>query len=51
MYVFTPFSLEVMQHIVFTPVNIYLFKVNNRSPRKRCDICPMLKIKTPERCY
>ena len=31
------------------PANIYLFKVNNRSDRKRCKICSKLTIKTPER--
>ena len=31
------------------PANIYLFKVNNRNPRKRCEICSQLKRKTPER--
>ena len=31
-----------------SPVNIYLFKVNNRNTRKRCEICPNLAIKTPE---
>ena len=29
--------------------NIYLFKVNNRNTRKRCDICSKLTIKTSER--
>ena len=29
--------------------NIYLFKVNKRSTRKRCKKCSMLTIKTPER--
>ena len=29
--------------------NIYLFKVNNRDTRKRCEICSKLTIKTPER--
>ena len=29
--------------------NIYLFKVNDRNPRKRCGICSKLTIKTPER--
>ena len=29
--------------------NIYLFKVNNRNSRKRCNICSKLTIKTPER--
>ena len=31
------------------PANIYLFKVNNRNFRKRCEICSKLTIKTPER--
>ena len=31
------------------PANIYLFKVNNRNTRKRCEICSKLTIKTPER--
>ena len=30
------------------PANIYLFKVNNRNTRKRCEICSKLA-KTPER--
>ena len=33
----------------FNPANIYLFKVNNRNPRKRCGICLKFKIKAPER--
>ena len=28
--------------------NIYLFKVDNRNTRKRCEICSKLKIKTLE---
>ena len=28
---------------------IYLFKVNNRNIRTRCEICSKLTIKTPER--
>ena len=31
------------------PTNIYLFIVNNRDTRKRCEICSKLTIKTPER--
>ena len=31
--------------------NIYLFKVNNRNTRKRCETCSKLTIKTPERCH
>ena len=30
------------------PVGIYLFKVNNRNTRTRCEICLKLAIKTPE---
>ena len=33
---------------IMTPANIYLFKVNNRNPRKRCQICSELTTKTPE---
>ena len=32
------------------PANIYLFKVNNRNARKRCETSSKLTIKTPERC-
>ena len=31
------------------PVGIYIFKVNNRNTRTRCQICSKLTIKTPER--
>ena len=31
------------------PTNIYLFKINNRYNRKRCEICSKLTVKTPER--
>ena len=30
------------------PVNIYLFKVNNRNTRKRYEICSELSIQAPE---
>ena len=30
-------------------VSIYMFKVNNRNTRTRCEICSKLTIKTPER--
>ena len=33
----------------FNPTNIYLFKLNKRYTRKRCEICSKLTIKTPER--
>ena len=32
------------------PANIYLFIVNKRNIRKRCEICSKLTIKTPWRC-
>ena len=35
-------------HMLY-PANIYLFKVNNRNTRKRCEICSKLTIKTPEK--
>ena len=31
------------------PVGNYMFKVNNRNTRTRCEICSKLKLKTPER--
>ena len=31
------------------PAGNYMFKVNNRSTRTRCEICSKLTIKTPER--
>ena len=33
------------------PVGNYLFKVNNRKTRTRCEICLKLTIKTPKRCH
>ena len=33
------------------PVGIYMFKVNNRNTRTRCEICSKLTIKTPEQRY
>ena len=31
------------------PVKIYLFKVNYRNTRKRCEMCSKLIIRTPQR--
>ena len=28
-----------------------MFKVNNRNPRARCEICSELTLKTPEQCH
>ena len=33
-----------------TPIGIYMFKVNNRNTRTRCEIWSQLTIKTPEQC-
>ena len=33
----------------FSPVGIYLLKVNKRNTRTRCEICSKLTIKTPKR--
>ena len=41
-------SLKLLQ-MKLLPVNIYLYKVNNRNTRKRCKTCLKLTIKTPER--
>ena len=38
--------LDLWSHML--PVNIYLFKVNNRNTRKRCEICSKLTIKTSD---
>ena len=34
---------------VLHPAGFYMFKVNNRNTRARCEICSKLTIKTPER--
>ena len=36
-------------HATLNAANIYLFKVNNRNTRKRCEIYSKFTIKTPER--
>ena len=43
---FVPFDTKI---ICINPVNIYLYKVNNRNTTKRCEIFSKLTIKTPER--
>ena len=40
---------NVITAVGTNPVNIYLYKVNNKDTRKRCEICSMLAIKTPEK--
>ena len=34
-----------------SPADNYMFKVDNRNTRTRCEICSKLTIKTPERRY
>ena len=33
------------------PAGNYMFKVNNRNTKTKCEICSKLTIKTPERCH
>ena len=40
---------ETFYKNLYNPAGIYLFKVNNRNTRTRCEICSKLTIKTPER--
>ena len=35
--------------LINTQAGNYIFKVNNRNTRTRCEICSKLTIKTPER--
>ena len=47
---FVTFKINMVIKIKsFNPAGIYLFKVNNRNTRTRCEICSKLIIKTPER--
>ena len=39
----------IFRTAISNPANIYLFKVNNRKTRKRCEICSKLTMKIPER--
>ena len=41
--------LEVLYGVSQNPAGNYMFKVNNRNTRRRCEICLKLTIKTPER--
>ena len=37
-----------MKSLSYNPAGIYLFKVNNRNTRAKCETCSELTIKTPE---
>ena len=39
-----------MSIYLFNPAASYMFKVNNRNIRTRCELCSKLIIKIPERC-
>ena len=41
-------SMSKRNEMASFPANIYLFKVNNRNTRKRCEICSKLTTKTLE---
>ena len=50
LYSRTKFSKWISSlHMSKYPANIYMFQVNNRSTRKKCEICSKLTIKAPER--
>ena len=40
-------SQSGLNQIISDPVGNYIFKVNNRNSRTRCEICSKLTIKTP----
>ena len=51
---FFQFELKKLQKVILIKM-IYMFKINNKNTRTRCEICPKLTKKTPEqrhwRCY
>ena len=46
---FLNFNAATIPGIVTIPAGNYMFKVNNRNTRTRCEICSRLTLKTPER--
>ena len=42
--------MRLFEDVEGNSANIFLFNVNNRTTRKRWEICSNLTIKTPERC-
>ena len=42
-------GIELDHMFGFKPVGNYMFQVNKRNSRARCEICSKLTIKTPER--
>ena len=43
------FTLPYNALKIFNPAGNYMFKVNSRNTRTRCEICSKLTIKIPER--
>ena len=43
------FTLPCNALKIFNPAGNYMFKVNSRNTRTRCEICSKLTIKIPER--
>ena len=40
--------MKGLKYEISNPAIKYMLKINNRSTRTRCEICPKLKIKTVE---
>ena len=51
LYIITSCKVIINEVIINNPANIYLFKVNNKNTRKRCEICSKLTIKTSKLWY
>ena len=43
-------EIEQSSHLAQIPVSNYMFKVNKRNTRTRCEICSNVARKTPEPC-
>ena len=50
MFKVKPFRIYSRSVLLHSPVANYIFNVNNRNTRTRCEICLKLTIKIPERC-
>ena len=44
-------AVNLMRSMTYSPVGIYLLKVNYRNTRTRYEICSKLTINTSERCW
>ena len=51
LYIIKLYKVITNEVIVNNQANIYLFKVNNKNTKKRCEICSKLTIKASELCY